>query len=128
MSDETLLRTKAREAIEARRLPQSRPERVWGGPGIGASCAICGERLGRNDTEFELQFAGGHTGGGLDTYHLHIGCFAAWELEREVLEPPRGAMSPEGSAQAPAGALRDLCNDGMMVCDGGDTQTRGEPA
>jgi hypothetical protein len=35
--------------------------------------------------EFEIQFArdGGTAQAGLDKYHVHIRCFAAWEFERQ---------------------------------------------
>jgi len=32
--------------------------------------------------EFEIQFAHDGSNPGLDKYHVHIRCFAAWELER----------------------------------------------
>jgi hypothetical protein len=39
---ESTLRKIAREAIQAGRLPSSLPKRMWGGPGVGACCTICG--------------------------------------------------------------------------------------
>ena len=32
--------------------------------------------------EFEIQFARAADNPGLDKYHVHIRCFAAWEFER----------------------------------------------
>ena len=88
MTDE-MLRVKAREAVLAGRLPNRRPERIWGGPGIGARCAVCDEAIERSQPEFELQFSqrsqnetlGGSSGE--VSYHVHVGCFAAWESERQ---------------------------------------------
>ena len=40
MEEETL-REKARAVIESGKLPSRTPDRTWGGPGVGASCAIC---------------------------------------------------------------------------------------
>jgi hypothetical protein len=36
MPDEPRLREQAREAIEKGKLPARRPDRAWGGPGVGA--------------------------------------------------------------------------------------------
>jgi hypothetical protein len=41
MSDELILREKAREAIRSGKLPGRRPDRTWAGPGLGVACAIC---------------------------------------------------------------------------------------
>jgi hypothetical protein len=35
----------------------------------------------KTELEFEIQFEQ-ESGGGLDNFHVHILCFAAWELER----------------------------------------------
>ena len=87
MPDEPLLREKAREAIRAEKLPSRRPDRMWGGPGIGELCVICGETIKRDQLELEIQFARA-AGSNVDTFHVHIRCFAAWELER-----PKGGDS-----------------------------------
>ena len=42
MIDECTLREKVREVLQAEKLPNRRPDRTWGGPGVGADCAICG--------------------------------------------------------------------------------------
>ena len=55
MPDEPRLREQAREAIKGGRLPRQAPDRTWGGPGVNP---------------------------GLDKFHVHIRCFAAWEFER----------------------------------------------
>jgi hypothetical protein len=34
------------------------------------------------ELEFEIQFARDGNNPGLDKYHAHIRCFAAWEFER----------------------------------------------
>lgn len=80
--DNDSLREQARIVIDSGKLPNRPPDRTWGGPGVDAECAICGRRTGRDEREFEIQFA--RDGGlpGLDKYDVHIRCFAAWELER----------------------------------------------
>jgi hypothetical protein len=82
MPDEKSLRDKARAAVKAGKLPSRAPTRTWGGPGVGAPCAVCELPVQPDEMEFEIQFA--HDGGspGLDKFHVHIRCFAAWEFER----------------------------------------------
>jgi hypothetical protein len=82
MPDERLLRTKAREAVERGKIPRRRPDRTWGGPGVGATCSICDEPVTSAQLEFEIQFSRDGDNPGLDKYHVHIRCFAAWEFER----------------------------------------------
>jgi len=84
MPDEPILRAKAREAIRTGKLPNRRPDRTWGGPGVGASCTICGEPVTKDQLEFEIQFSRDGNNPGLDKFDLHIRCFAAWELERTI--------------------------------------------
>ena len=80
MPDESALRAKAREVIRNGKLPNRRPDRTWGGPGVGAACRICSEPVTKNQLEFEIQFAYDGAEPGLDKFHVR--CFAAWEFER----------------------------------------------
>jgi len=80
--DETVLRAKAREVIRTGKLPSRAPDRTWGGPGVGAPCVVCGEAVTKAQLEFEIEFARDGDNPGLDKIHVHIRCFAAWELER----------------------------------------------
>ena len=82
MSDEKDVRTKARAVMLAGKLPSRRPDRTWGGPGVGASCTVCELPVQSSEMEFEIQFARDGDNPGLDKYHVHIRCFAAWEFER----------------------------------------------
>ena len=82
MPDEPILREKARDAIRSGRLPARRSDRMWGGPGMSASCSVCGEPVRRDQMEFELQFERDDAGPSLDSHHFHVRCFAAWEFER----------------------------------------------
>jgi hypothetical protein len=88
--DEPILRQKAREAVQQGKLPARRPDRTWGGPGVGAPWAVCEQPVTRDDMEFEIEFARDGNMPGLDKYHVHIRCFAAWEFERKRAgEAPR---------------------------------------
>jgi hypothetical protein len=89
MSDESALRERARELIQAGTLPDRRPDRMWGGPGSGANCAICSTPAEPNEVEFEIEFARNGKGSAPDTYHVHARCLAAWGVERHNLEPGR---------------------------------------
>ena len=82
MPDEQVLRAKAREAVANGELPSRRPDRTWGGPGVGATCVVCGEPVTRQQMEFEIQFERDDDNPGMDKYHIHLRCFAAWEFER----------------------------------------------
>jgi hypothetical protein len=80
--DETTLRAAAREVIRIGRIPSRLPDRTWGGRGIGAPCTICTGVIRRDQMEFEIQFEHGGPTPGLDRFHVHVRCFAAWEFER----------------------------------------------
>lgn len=49
--------------------------------------AQCGRSLTKDELEFEIQFARDGGNPGLDKYHVHIRCFAAWEFERSKPRP-----------------------------------------
>ena len=57
MPDETVLRTKAREAIRTGRMPSRRPDRTWGGPGVGLVCTVCGEAVTKDQLEMQVEFS-----------------------------------------------------------------------
>jgi hypothetical protein len=76
------LRKKARQAIRAGKLPRDEPDRMWGGDGVGELCAVCDLPISRRSLEYELQFDQHSDPPVLHPYHLHLPCFAAWELER----------------------------------------------
>lgn len=88
MSDESRLREQAREAVQNGKLPSRAPDRTWGGPGEGVECSVCGRPVTKNELEFEIQFAHDGSNPGLDKYHVHIRCFAAWEFERDKAQSP----------------------------------------
>ena len=69
-------------------LPNRRPDRMWGGPGVGIECTICRAPVKRDEVEFELEFVRDDGDPGRDKYHFHIRCFTAWERN---LESSQGA-------------------------------------
>jgi hypothetical protein len=112
MIDEEILRARAREVLRTGKLPNARPERIWGGPGIGQRCALCDEPIERNQSELELQYPDPRKGkpvpgdtatsGGKSrepTHHIHVRCFAVWESERKNGQSLSGC-SKEGIMKA----------------------------
>ena len=87
MPDEVRLREQARAAIQSGKLPSRNPDRTWGGPGVVAMCAVCEKAVTKEDMEFEIQFARDGDNPGLDKFHVHIRCYAAWEFERNKPRP-----------------------------------------
>ncbi len=76
MNDDTVLRQRAREAIDRGRLPARAPDQLLGGPGTGEECAICGILTRYEEVELEIEFAEG-------TYVVHPRCFTFLESEWE---------------------------------------------
>jgi len=76
--DEATLRRSIRERIASHALPCIAPERLWGGPGAGDSCAVCDLPIGASEMELEAEF---REGDGLAICHFHRLCHGAWELE-----------------------------------------------
>jgi hypothetical protein len=88
--------------MKAGNLPDRHPERMWGGPGIGAPCAVCGKIIGTEELEFELQFTSDDEPG-VATFHVHATCFTDWELERRSRGSDGEALRERGNA----GIIRD---------------------
>jgi hypothetical protein len=85
--DARALGERVREVILTGRLPRRPPDRIWGGPGVGALCVVCGSPVTRGQLELEVEFARNGPGSGADQYHVHIACFQAWESELQKREP-----------------------------------------
>jgi hypothetical protein len=96
MMNESLLREKVREAMHAGELPDRAPDQVWGGPGTGARCAVCGASTKRDETELEIEFSSGHRSGPT-SYYVHLRCYSILELERRNV--PTAAVSERLTAQ-----------------------------
>jgi len=88
MPDESILREKARASVQNGKLPARAPDRTWGGPGVGAACSVCELPVKKDELEFEIQFEHDGANPGLDKFHVHIRCFAAWEFERKKAQSP----------------------------------------
>jgi hypothetical protein len=82
MPDEAILREQAKAVLQSGKLPARRPDRTLGGPGVVAPCSVCDKPVTKDELELEVQFARDGDNPGLDKFHAHIRCFAAWEFER----------------------------------------------
>ena len=72
-----------REMNEGARLPQRPPDRVWGGPSTGATCALCGAKTTGDETEMEIEYD--LNSSETKTFHLHARCFFVLERGRWTL-------------------------------------------
>ncbi len=90
---EARLRRLASERIKHHQLPAGTDVHVWAGPGIGELCALCGEPVGPEQTEYEVDEQGNGT---VRTFRLHVPCHAAWFAE---LTDPRHTGSTPGDSR-----------------------------
>ena len=119
MSDEILPGGKPGDTIRASQLPDRRPDRTWGGQGVGAECTICGAPVTRDELEFEIEFNRDDDPAGVDKHHVHVHCYRAWEIERQGLDLARAAAAtPSG------GALPEMAISRKLNGHGGPTQKR----
>jgi hypothetical protein len=88
---EESLRKRARQLILEGRLPGHGPDNSWGGAGSNETCPVCEIPVYQRDVEMELEFSAAG-GTGKDIFHLHRSCYAAWELERHLLN---GSAEPQ---------------------------------
>jgi hypothetical protein len=82
MPDEPILRGQVREAIKTGRIPARSADRTYGGPGVGALCSVCNLPVRNSAMEMQIEFGREAEAAGIEKYHAHVRCFAAWELER----------------------------------------------
>jgi hypothetical protein len=92
MPNESVLCDRVRQVLQKGDLPHRRPDRTWSGPGADLLCAVCEQPVTRDQFEMEIQFAYDGHDRRLDKFHLHVRCFAVWEVERTAEEP---APQPE---------------------------------
>jgi hypothetical protein len=81
--DDNGLRTKVRTAITSGKLPVGAPNRMWGGPGTGATCVVCELPINRDQAELEVEFVLDGGSPHVDAYQFHLRCLTEWELERD---------------------------------------------
>lgn len=84
-------------------IPEGVPDRMWGGPGLGLDCIVCGEPVSRDQTELELEF---HRPDGKHSYHVHVPCFRTWELEQSRRGTAATTDPPALSGRSDCGNIR----------------------
>lgn len=120
---DTRLRAKAHEAIRAGRLPTYPPTRMNAGLGLGAVCPVCGERVTREESGWELGFTPPAATEGISlNCDVHISCFVAWELERHGFPAPRQVT---GARQRPLSTANRDGNIGARAEEDADGQFAG---
>ena len=90
VNEDSSLRKKAREAMDTGRLPDRAPDHIWGGPGTGVECAMCGRTIARSETELEIEFAR-NNGTDAQVHLVHLRCFSLLEIERQSRTAPGGS-------------------------------------
>lgn len=58
-------------------LPRAMPERVWGGPSHGTTCAACDRPIAKDQSEIEAECADG------TIRRYHVLCFSVVTTERD---------------------------------------------
>ena len=107
MSDETYLRSKARRLIEDGKVPNRRPQRMWGGAGLGELCVLCEGTVKQNEVALEVEFLQAD-GAGPISHHFHLSCYSVMDFElRQSPGADSGALSIEARLPDPpaSGAL-----------------------
>jgi hypothetical protein len=104
--DDRFLHEKAREALRTGKFPHRAPDQVWGGPGTGAECAVCGGATRHAEVELEIEFSCAQPGGSA-SYLVHLRCYSILELERQAARSP-AAKPQQTQAAAPSFLSRGL--------------------
>jgi hypothetical protein len=94
-----------RETVQAGKLPNGPPDKMWAGRSDGGPCAICGVPVELEEMEYELEYIRNDPDPGVDTHHVHIRCFTArtWnfqdpEVRRAVSSRPARVIASPGEA------------------------------
>ena len=97
MSVESTLRVQARKLMQAGKLPNRLPDRMWGGPGVGTPCTVCGAPVKQDEAELEVEWS---EGASTSNHHLHARCLAALELEIRERELTQRTLSASGQLES----------------------------
>jgi hypothetical protein len=117
MTDE--LRRNAAEALRAGRLPNRRPERMWGGHGNGEeACTLCGKVLGLEDVSLDLEYGDPLDRTAVLTYAVHLQCFSAWDDERR--RPGASPACPGPTSNGSGHGLPPQTDHGIIESCGHD--------
>ncbi len=77
MLTQNQIRAMVIDKLVAGALPRALPERVWGGPSVGATCAACDKAIPQGQSEIEAECADG------TLRRYHVLCFSVVTTERD---------------------------------------------
>jgi len=98
-SDEQELRRRARTALNSGAIPRDRPKGLWGGNGSGEPCPVCGQSIDVAEMELEIEFEIAEVSArGVREFHMHLPCFAAWEIERSARDQSSSASTMDSTS------------------------------
>jgi hypothetical protein len=101
--DHATLRRRARDAIRAGTLPARPPVHMWGGPGSGAECLVCGSPVSAHEIGYELDLTDSDEAQRFASPHVHVHCFAAWSAAAfDVLRTDDGVCTISRREHDPA--------------------------
>jgi hypothetical protein len=69
----------ARKALEEKGLPDAQLQDLRAGYGSQLPCDVCGQTIGKDEIEYELEFRQGETKS--VTLLLHVDCWQSWHEE-----------------------------------------------
>jgi hypothetical protein len=118
-----VLRARARERIEQKLLPRTKPARMWGGRGTGLVCSLCDAPILDSEPEMELEY---EASAPIPVVRFHLQCQSIWEAARQAPKasawtsveeqlPPLHCMV---EARLNLGDSRSIILNVMRVCDG----------
>jgi hypothetical protein len=71
------LRARVRSLLATGELPlRSDDQKLFGGRGVGQTCACCGGTISASEVLYEIECAEGS-----QALPMHLGCLEAWEIE-----------------------------------------------
>jgi hypothetical protein len=96
VSDDNILRERARNLILAGIFPARPPDRMWGGWG-GADrevkCIVCSSPVKQGEVRLEIEYEL-DSGAGRSNHQVHVRCYSALESERRQLQLARRRIPP----------------------------------
>jgi hypothetical protein len=96
-------RALAKAALDSRRLPKTRPIRMWGGAGNGAACTVCMTPISRQALGYEVEFMDGEQGSAV--HYLHMPCYTAWKAECASVNDETGPENGQANGHDHGGGL-----------------------
>jgi hypothetical protein len=97
MIDDSALRRRIRQSIREGRLPARPAQQLWGGPGSGKECSACGQAVGPQELELELEIAEATAESVSTRVSVHPRCLHLWECVLQELAPVLSRSGEQGT-------------------------------